>query len=173
MIKKVCIGRSNTKSWEQGVLEDITCIHLWSLENVRFTGVDLLGARPASQKLLESIQEVFPLCTDMDTTTAKTAQVNTRAVETGDVVAYFQSQDWISFGEVCFHFKHGVGLWTCISEWELVMLGDNSAKCKVCKAPRIYPTSCILEPCVHWPAKLEDISTILYPPKLKQRCGGC
>eukprot|EP00959_Pyramimonas_sp_CCMP1952_P391592 8206164-Pyramimonas_sp.AAC.1 len=74
MIKRICIGRRNTNGWEQGVLEEITCLHLWNFEHVHFKRPDLLGSRTASPKLMDTLEEVFNFADGCETTTAKSVQ---------------------------------------------------------------------------------------------------
>ena len=83
---------------------------------------------------------------DDEVVTSRSVHVKCRAVLMQDVVAV-ERDGCIQFAQVWFHCRVNGVLFSCLSFWELVEFHEQHARCRVCCAPEMIQTACIIESC--------------------------
>ncbi len=169
--KRFMNDRRNTKSFDYGVMSEITVQHLYELEHHKLFAEDMLAPHAASKTLRAAIGSVFNLSDDDEVVTSRSVHVKCRAVLMQDVVAV-ERDGCIQFAQVWFHCRVNGVLFSCLSFWELVEFHEQHARCRVCCAPEMIQTACIIESCWFRSAPAGAETIIIFAQRLRQRVGG-
>ncbi|CAK0902908.1 unnamed protein product [Prorocentrum cordatum] len=163
--KRIAGDHYNTKSFEKGIMEPITCQSLYDLQIPR-TGVFLTAQKKPSQRLLAALSEFVSVPVGVDLFTSKGVSVESRVVQLNDAVM-FQSNGSVHMGRVNFHVQIGSECVTCISLWTIIQKKTQCTTCADTGETILIASSQILETCVYRILEASGAMCVLLPPKFR------
>jgi hypothetical protein len=108
-------NRTNTTSFEKGVIEDLTVHHQHQLGSMDWCDKPkLINERSPTTELNDAIHEVFPHATYIKV--ASHAVSNASSTAAGDVVLVDTSGE-LSVGQLWWHARIDTQLYSCVSMW--------------------------------------------------------
>jgi len=117
-VKKYTQGRRNLTSWDEGVVEDVTCHQIWEMSLPFF--LQDSTSRPRGT-ILQSLREMFPMVPDERLTLHRSVSCNGGSCSPGDVIS-FRDGDAPRVGELlCIVGVERVGthsLFAIVCVWE-------------------------------------------------------
>ena len=156
VLKRMCTPRHNTSSFDKGVLQDMTCQHLFDLEEPLLRE-SLRDPVPAPARMVNAIKDAL-VCT-ADVFTSKSFVVNHRTVCKGDLALLADGQ----VAEIWFHVRVAGFCWACVSKWGLISNTDRGGKFRRANSPSFIPGSLIEQSVIYSACAENEVSHVLYP----------
>ena len=166
-IKRFAAPRRTGTAFEAGLMEEVTCQHLYDL-HTPVGGCGLYEPHAAPDCIVSALKSVLFILSGTEILSARRVYVKHRRVQVGDAVA-FELDGRIHFGQVAFNCSVDRICFTCVSHWECLEWKSHFARCVVQDEAVLVRADCIIEPCVFKGCKLGEVAAIILPPKVRKR----
>ena len=153
--------RECTKSFERGLLEDLTHEMLENLIN-NILRPELPNPKRISQKMHDELYAAGRIPAGTPVYTAPELYLKARKVCNLDVVL-FEEGHAISVGQIMFHFNYGTMYFSCLKVWRIAERHATKYSCIVLADAYIIPSDWIIEAVVHSHAEVGQYSHVLLP----------
>ncbi len=167
-VKRWMLLHQNRTNFERSVMEECTVSHLAAMA-APLLAISLKDPREAPAAIVATIRQCLPAACLPGAViqTAFAAVVHGRRICLGDVCIY-EHGGVRGIGSVWFHVAVNGVLHTCLAPWPQIHHGGHFVKSRVCDDAGLVPTEDLRASCIHTPAAVGAISTILVPMELRE-----
>ena len=163
LIKAAAQLRSNTGSFERGVLEDVTRNQLHDLMRPFSTDLRLSHPITAPNTVRSQLIEHGVVDGSIAVMSSTRLIVNSRAVCRGDVALYRIPECGVRVGKVVTHIEAGGVHWTELEQWDILNGDGLVLVCKVGQKVEYVQSQNVIESCIYATAGIGQRSRVLLP----------
>jgi len=152
VIKRHAKLRMCTKSYEQGIVEECTLDHIYSLQSPDVWNYGLQGSHAPKRQLARVLLDLFPSVPLADVRVANSIDYARGSISTGDVCT-FDDDGNVGVAEVLLHYAVGNDHMSIVCQWHLVGLAydadQRACKCIVKSEPSSIRADAIGHACIY------------------------